>query len=69
MPKPPTLFDIPAGTREAKCAGCDAPIYWVRSAAGKSMPLVFHSDGLGGTRFGTSHFIDCPAASTFRRPR
>lgn len=67
--KPPKLFEIPAGTPESKCSGCDAQIFWVRSSTGKNMPLVFDSKGLGDTRFGYSHFIDCPSAARFRRPR
>lgn len=54
-------FVIPEGTRASACISCDATIYWVRTRAGKRMPL--DADG-------TSHFATCPAAALHRgRPR
>lgn len=53
-------FPIPEGTRASSCRSCDAAIFWIKTAAGKSMPV---------DRDGTSHFATCPHAAQHRRPR
>lgn len=45
---------------KARCRGCDAEIYWVTTKNGKKAP--FNEDG-------TSHFSNCPHASSFRDPK
>lgn len=50
-------FDIPEGTDPSRCRGCKALIYWIKTAAGRNMPV--DPDG-------TSHFATCPKANNFR---
>lgn len=47
----PQKFEIPKGAAQRKCRSCKAPIFWVRTAGGKPMPV--NPDG-------TTHFATCP---------
>lgn len=51
-------YEIPRGTRKSTCRGCEATIYWIRTPAGKQMPV--DPDG-------TPHFATCPQAYQFSR--
>lgn len=51
-------YEIPAGTDAAKCRGCHAVIYWIKTPKGKNMPV---------DRDGRSHFETCPDANRFSR--
>ena len=51
-------FPIPPDARVVYCKGCAAPVYWVRTAAGKY--LMVEGDGV-------AHFSNCPKADHFRR--
>ena len=42
---------------KARCRGCGAEIYWIKTRAGKRAPY---------TREGINHFADCPEAAQFR---
>lgn len=53
-------YEIPEGTRPAKCSGCARAIYWVKTAAGKNMPV--DPDG-------TPHWATCPKREAFKKPR
>lgn len=53
-------FDIPPGTPTAICKGCGEFIKWIRTRAGKNMPV--NADG-------TSHFATCKKADQFRKDR
>jgi len=53
-------FAIPEGTPISLCRGCGEGIYWIRTAAGKNMPV--NPDGV-------SHFATCEKANTFRKNR
>lgn len=44
-----------------RCRGCQAPIYWVTHKRNLK-PTPYTPEGL-------NHFIDCPAASQFRRKK
>lgn len=50
-------YPIPPGAIAHPCLGCDAPIYWIRTAAGKNMPL---NEG------GSPHWGTCPNADRFK---
>lgn len=50
-------IEIPEGTPAAKCRGCGAAMYWVKTAGGKNMPV--DPDG-------TPHWATCKAAGRFR---
>lgn len=81
-PKPPVLFDIPAGTEPSKCVRCPATIYWSGKQPLRAEKECHHftkdvriptpdacapTDKRAGKGF--SHFIDCPQANAFRRTR
>ena len=51
-------YPIPKGTREAKCRGCGFLIYWVKTKAGKNMPV---------NASGIPHWATCPKAKDFKR--
>lgn len=54
----PVKYSIPEGMPPAKCKGCAATIYWVKTPAGKNMPV--DADG-------TPHWSSCPKAKDFKR--
>lgn len=64
------LYDVPVGTRAAKCARCPMLGYWIQTATGARLLIdctaptgtspTATSDGVG-----VSHFETCPAASVF----
>ena len=52
-------FVIPPGTDPSRCRGCQAQIFWIKTEAGKNMPL--DPDGI-------PHWATCPKADQFRSP-
>lgn len=60
MPRPPITYPIPPGTTAVPCKGCGAAIAWVKTPAGKSMPV--DADG-------TPHWGTCPKAKDFKKAR
>ena len=67
----------------SRCRSCDAEIFWARTTTGKSIPLEAATDAIPGNIYieediarvvpaGTgafiSHFVTCPASSTWRKP-
>jgi hypothetical protein len=58
--KAPIVFDIPTDAAPAICKGCKTTIYWIRTRAGKAMPV---------NQNGTSHFSTCSQANQFRRSK
>jgi hypothetical protein len=58
--RPPLTFEIPSSANPTECRGCRALIYWIKTAAGKAMPV--NPDGV-------SHFATCPDAKEFRRKK
>ena len=57
----------------SRCSTCQTPIIWLRTAAGKRMPVdpgsVQDGDVLFDPARHRSHFADCPQADEHRRPR
>ena len=51
-------YEVPEGTPRARCKGCNAKIYWIRTKKRKWMPV--DADG-------TPHFAACPKARRFRK--
>ena len=55
------------------CQSCEAPIVWLRTQAGKAMPVDAASVRPGDTIFvpnlHVSHFATCPHAAKHRKPR
>jgi hypothetical protein len=67
-------FDVPAGVRESECRTCTAGIYWIRTAAGRPMPIDCYVQGGSAPTptengKGVAHFATCPTADQHRRPR
>lgn len=60
MAREPVKYDIPPGTEVIGCRGCHAPIAFIRTPSGKSMPV----DGDG-----TPHWATCKEPAQFRRGR
>lgn len=56
----PITFEIPPSAHPTECRGCGALIYWIKTAAGKAMPV--NQDGV-------SHFATCKMAAEFRRKK
>lgn len=56
----PIRYEIPPGADIVPCKGCGASIAWIRTTAGKAMPV----DGDG-----TPHWATCPKASQFKKGR
>lgn len=54
------------------CRSCAAPIVWLKTASGKSMPVDAPSVQAGDTTFDASrhvtHFSTCPNADQHRKP-
>lgn len=55
------------------CSKCNAEIVWLKTKAGKSMPVVASTVQEDDTEFDharhTSHFADCKFAKQFRKPK
>lgn len=52
-------FEIPKGTGASECKGCSALIYWIKTKAGKNMPV--DADG-------KPHWATCTQPDKFRKP-
>lgn len=70
----PVWFEIPAGTREARCRSCDQVAYWIKTKNDKPMLVSVDAPGAFAPTdredgSGISHFADCPYANQHRRPR
>ncbi len=70
MTKPPTWYEIPAGTRAAECRACSEPMFFVETARGSRVPVSCDVDGAfppsdreGGR--GVSHFATCTEPDRF----
>lgn len=54
-----------------ECTSCRAPIVWLPTAAGRTMPVNAHTVEAGDVLFDhkkhESHFATCPHASAHRR--
>lgn len=59
--------------RIARCRTCRAEIVWLKTSAGKNMPVDAHSVKPEDDEFEpgrhVSHFSTCPQANQHRRPR
>jgi len=53
-------YKIPPGTAPKSCKGCGASIFWIRTQAGKAMPL--DPDG-------TPHWATCRNAVDFKQKK
>ena len=66
------LITVPLGTEAARCRGCNAVIYWVKTPRGKNMPVDCNQEtGIAPTRSspgqGVPHWGTCPKAAEFHR--
>ena len=59
--------------RRCRARECNARIVWLKTAAGKTMPVDADSVEPSDTAFDpkrhVSHFATCPASTRFRQPR
>jgi hypothetical protein len=63
-------YAIPADARPGRCRSCDAEIAWIRTPAGKAMPLSLETARtIGGARYALSHFVDCAHAKDWSRKK
>jgi hypothetical protein len=61
---------VPPGLGIAFCRSCGAAIYWVTTTAGMQLPISGASiQEHDGTRWGVSHFIDCPQGAGWSRKK
>jgi len=61
-------------TSIGKCRSCGAKIIWVKTKAGKNMPIDFDVKFIDDEEFSApighiSHFSTCPVADKFRKPK
>jgi hypothetical protein len=58
---------------DAYCRSCSARLKWLKTAAGRMMPVDFDTVAEGDAVFDPakhrSHFATCPNAAKHRRPR
>ncbi len=52
-------YDVPAGDPGRPCKGCGKTIHWVKTPAGKWMPVDWD---------GTPHWVGCPNRAQFKKP-
>jgi hypothetical protein len=71
-----TLLAVPAGTIAGRCRSCESPIYWVKTALGRRMPVTIDETRPGHRMptlalegAGIAHFATCPNANDWRKPR
>ena len=61
-------YAIPADPYTATCRSCGAAMIWVKTAAGKAMPLSAATiEERDGQRFALAHFADCPNSREWSR--
>lgn len=57
----------------AVCSGCGKGIVWLKTAAGKNMPVDIETTQREDTEFDpsrhVSHFASCPLAINFRKSK
>jgi len=57
----PHEYMLPDSAYLTTCASCGAPMAFVRTPAGKAMPLSLATvETRDGVRYAISHFADCP---------
>ena len=63
-------YPIPPGAAVVRCRSCGARIVWVRTEAGKAMPLSLATvETRDGVRYALTHFADCPDAKDWSKQR
>lgn len=61
-------YPVPHGARREQCKSCGAPIVWGTTQHGKPIPLsISKIRCIGGQRYSTTHYTDCPHAKEWRR--
>lgn len=58
---------FPDGVKVSHCKGCQAPVAWGLTKAGKKNPFDF--DLVAGKPTTITHWSTCPKVDQFRRPR
>ena len=61
-------LEVTNTAKSGVCRSCRMPIWWVKTAAGKDMPVSVKSIEFRDNKaFGLSHFADCPDAKSWKR--
>lgn len=62
-----------AKAQPAPCRGCGAPVLWIRTEGGASMPLSLATartkPDTPGIFLVLNHWADCPKAANFKKPK
>lgn len=59
-------YAVPQGATPVRCRSCGAGMIWVKTAAGRAMPLsVATIEERDGSRFALAHFSDCPESKVW----
>jgi len=52
---------VPEAADVERCRSCNAPVVWIRTRSGATMPLSLATVvWRGGQRYALAHFADCP---------
>lgn len=65
-------YPIPDNGYTTNCRSCSAPIVWARTPSGKPVPLSLDPELVeerDGVRYAMCHFVDCPDAHEWHKPR
>lgn len=61
-------YEIPDGARPVACRSCGAAMVFIKTAAGKALPLSLSTvEERDGKRYALAHFADCPQASEWSK--
>lgn len=61
-------YEVPERHQLGECRSCHAAITWMKTPAGKAMPLSVASiETRDGVRYALPHFADCPEAKDWSR--
>jgi hypothetical protein len=61
-------YELPPNAIPRTCASCGAGMVWIRTAAGKALPLsVATIEERDGVQYALAHFSDCPQAKEWSK--
>lgn len=61
-------YELPPNATPVKCQSCGAGMVWIKTAAGRAMPLsVATVETRDGIKYALAHFADCPQAKKWSK--
>jgi hypothetical protein len=64
----PHEYALPADPYVARCGSCGAGMAWIKTPAGKAMPLSMATvEERDGVKYALPHFVDCPDAKDWSK--